>query len=121
MTVAKAKKYIPKNIEFVRTKSDILPSSNEELNTFARFMLANPQVTVTIEGHTDAVGNKGQNQWLSERRANKVARYLVQKGIAGRRIKTEGFGGSRPLKTPVKDEYYPPNRRVEFILAGLDE
>lgn len=120
MTVAKAEKYIPKNVQFERTTADILPSSTQELDDFATFMIDHPQVTVLIEGHTDAVGVPSQNQFLSERRANKVARYLVQQGIAGERIKTVGYGGSRPLKVPAEGEYHPPNRRVVFVLSGLE-
>jgi len=119
-TVAAAEKYLPKNVEFVRTKAEILPTSFDELNTFAQFMADNPTVTVTIEGHTDCVGVPSQNQFLSERRANRVARYLVEKGIAGSRLKTVGYGGTKPLKVPAEGEYYPPNRRVVFVLQGLE-
>jgi len=119
-TVAKATKYVPKHVAFVRTKAEILPESYAELNTFASFMVANPHVTVTVEGHTDVVGVPSQNQFLSERRANTVARYLVTKGVLGRRIQTVGYGGSKPLKLPAHGEYHPPNRRVVFVLTGLD-
>jgi len=120
MTVTIAQKYIPKNVQFVHAKAEILPSSNEELNIFAKFMLENPDVKVSIEGHTEPIGNAANNVELSERRAFKVARYLVEQGINGLRIKTAGYGGSRPLKIPKKGEYYPQNRRVVFILSGLE-
>lgn len=120
MTISKAKKYLPKNVEFKRATAEILPSSNSELNVFADFLLENPHISVTIEGHTDAVGVESQNQILSERRADKIAQYLILKGIDENRINTIGYGGSRPLKEPVPNEYYPPNRRVVFNLKGLE-
>ena len=119
MTIEKAQKYIPKNVQFVRAKAEVLESSFDELNTFAKFMLDNPRVSVTIEGHTDVVGDKVKNQELSENRAKKIASYLIKKGISSSRIITVGYGGSQPLKTPVEGEYYPPNRRVVFKLSGL--
>ncbi len=121
MTVERAEKYIPKNIEFVRAKAEILEVSNRELDIFAQFMLDHPDVTVLIEGHTDVVGNEEANLKLSKQRANKVARYLVKKGVSGLRIKTEGYGSSRPIKMPEEGGYYPPNRRVVFVLSGLGE
>jgi len=121
MTQAKAEKYIPKDVQFVISEAEVLPSSFDELNTFAKFMKENPHVHVTIEGHTDVVGDKEKNQELSENRAKKIASYLRERGIQGKRIITVGYGGSRPLKRPAKGEYYPPNRRVVFILSGLQD
>ncbi len=119
MTIEKAQKYIPKDVQFARAKAEVLETSFGELNTFAQFMIDNPSVTVTIEGHTDVVGDKVKNQELSENRAKKIASYLVKKGISSMRIITVGYGGSRPLKEPIEGEYYPPNRRVVFKLSGL--
>ena len=116
VTIEKAKKFIPKNVEFVQSKDIILESSFEPLNVFAKFMIENPEFTVTIEGHTDAVGDMSLNQSLSEDRAQKIADYLTDKGVDGTRIQTIGYGGSRPLKSPAKGKYYPPNRRVVFVL-----
>lgn len=117
MTVERAKEFIPKNVEFVRSKDEILTSSYYELNVFAKFMIDNPEFNVTIEGHTDAVGDMALNQILSKDRAAKIAQYLKDKGIAQQRLTTVGYGGSRPLKVPKKGKYYPPNRRVVFNLS----
>lgn len=120
MTIEKAEKYIPKNVQFVISKAEVLESSFEELNTFAKFMMDNPTITVTIEGHTDVVGDKEKNQALSETRADKIKNYLIRKGTEGKRIETIGYGGSQPLKVPKEGAYYPLNRRVVFKLSGLD-
>ncbi len=119
MTIEKAQKFIPKDVQFAQAKSDVLPTSFEALDVFARFMKDNPLVTVVIEGHTDVVGDKAKNQELSENRAKKISSYLVDKGISSSRIMTVGYGGSKPLKEPVEGEYYPPNRRVVFKLSGI--
>jgi outer membrane protein OmpA-like peptidoglycan-associated protein len=120
VTAKEIEKYIPKNIAFERAKVKILESSNKELNLFAEFMLDQPQLTVVIEGHTDPVGDAEMNLQLSKQRAYKVASYLVEKGVDSKRIKAEGLGGSKPLVMPVEGNYYPANRRVVFIVSGLE-
>ena len=114
-----AEKYIPKNIAFEKGKTIILNSSMDELDLFAKFMLDNPTVKVSIEGHTDPVGDADLNLKLSKDRAIKVANHLVKEGVDGKRIEAEGFGGTRPLVVPKKGEYYPANRRVVFVLSGF--
>ncbi len=120
VTAKEAEKFIPKNIAFEKSKIVILESSLNELNTFAKFMLDHPKINVVIEGHTDPVGDAKMNLELSKQRAYKVANYLVEKGIDNKRIKAKGFGGSRPLVMPKKGSYHPANRRVVFILSGLE-
>jgi outer membrane protein OmpA-like peptidoglycan-associated protein len=115
-----AEKYIPKNVQFVHTKAEIEGESYGDLDIFAAFLVRNPQLSVKIEGHTDVVGNARDNMSLSADRAAVVAKYLVSKGVSGRRLSTQGYGGTQPLKVPKKGEYYAANRRVVFVLDGLD-
>ena len=73
------------------------------LDEAAQILQANPNVRVTIEGHTDSIGTAAYNQKLSERRAAAVKRYLVSKGVSANRLDTVGYGKSRPIapnKTP---------------------
>ena len=66
-------------------KWDIKESFFSELNKWAEFFLANPQVHAEVYGHTDSIGGADYNQRLSEKRAQAVKDYLVKKGIdAGR-------------------------------------
>ena len=81
--------------------------------------LANPELkgsTFIVAGHTDAVGGDAYNQDLSERRADSIKRYLVEKaGIAGADLITVGYG-----KTKLKDPDHPTaevNRRVQVVNA----
>lgn len=113
-------KYLPKNVQFKKGKTVILPSSFKELNDFIQFMLRNPELDVMVEGHTDVVGDPEMNLQLSKDRAEVIARYLTEKGIDELRIKHEGFGGNRPLFIPPKGKYHPANRRVVFIIEDLD-
>jgi outer membrane protein OmpA-like peptidoglycan-associated protein len=74
---------------------------------------------VLIEGHTDNVGSRDANLNLSKRRAKAVERYLVDKGIAQKRLKSEGFGFDRPVASNDTPLGRAKNRRTEFKL--LDE
>lgn len=69
--------------------------------------------SLSVEGHTDALGAPDKNMKLSQARANSVKAYLAKKGIAGNMIKAEGFGQTRPKFTAPAE--MAKNRRVEFI------
>ena len=115
-----AEKYIPKNVQFEKGNTNILEASYEELDAFIMFLLDYPQLDVKVEGHTDVVGDAELNLILSKDRAKVITEYLVEKGVANKRITPKGFGGSRPLFIPGKGKYYPANRRVVFIIDGLE-
>ncbi len=82
-------------------------------------MKDNPNVQVTIEGHTDSIGSDGYNLRLSERRAKAVKMYLVARGVEGSRLDTLGKGESEPVADNSKDGKDNPegramNRRAEL-------
>jgi OOP family OmpA-OmpF porin len=83
-------------------------------------MLAeHPELRLSIEGHTDADGDDDFNRELSERRADSVRRYLVERyGVDGGRLEAVGHGEARPVAdndTPVGKQQ---NRRVELVRIG---
>jgi outer membrane protein OmpA-like peptidoglycan-associated protein len=104
--------YIPKNILFVQSKSMMLPESEPQLDRLAGFLLRNPTLRLSIEGHTDNHGDSAKNLTLSKERAKVVAEYLSGKGVAAQRIRSEGYGDTRPLQTIASGNL--KNRRVEF-------
>lgn len=63
---------------------------------------------------TSSEGNAENNQRLSERRAEAVKNYLVQKGIAPERLETKGFGATQPVSIETTEENRRLNRRIEF-------
>jgi OOP family OmpA-OmpF porin len=78
------------------------------------FLSQHATAPVTLEGHTDSVGSVEYNQRLSERRANAVRQYLIEKGIASSRIRVVGYGKLRPIADNKTDDGRAINRRVEF-------
>ena len=70
--------------------------------------------TFVVAGHTDAAGSEGYNQDLSERRADSIKHYLVDKfGIASNDLITVGYGKSRPKDPTAPMD--PANRRVQVV------
>ena len=79
----------------------------------------NPQVTMVIEGHTDNVGSDASNRVLSEQRAQAVADYFIDKGVARERLIPIGFGESEPVAENTTAGGRQINRRIEVQLVDL--
>jgi OmpA-OmpF porin, OOP family len=96
--------------------SDVVPSNAYPfIDRIAELLRAESQLTLQVEGHTDAVGSDVYNMQLSQRRAAAVADYLVQKqGVDAVRLVVLGLGEGVPL---VENGYDPRNRRVQFTRA----
>lgn len=75
-------------------------------------------ITVVIEGHTDAVGSDEYNQKLGQRRAQTVMRELSALGIEPERMSTVSLGETRPLIAQEASWARAVNRRVEFQVKG---
>jgi outer membrane protein OmpA-like peptidoglycan-associated protein len=84
------------------------------LDLVYQFLKDYPKVNLTIEAHTDTRGNDAYNQGLSERRAKAAQQYLIKKGVAAGRVKSQGFGETRPTVPDNSPENMAINRRVEF-------
>lgn len=91
--------------------------SEPTLDTIAQIMQRFPNTTFRIEGHTDNTGDESYNQQLSERRAQAVKRYLVQKGVSEDDLVAEGFGESQPISENNTRQGRQANRRVEISVA----
>ena len=72
------------------------------------------QLRLTVAGHTDAAASDAHNRELSERRAQAVVAWLVDKGVDAGRLQAEGHGESRPVAGNDSAEGRALNRRVEI-------
>lgn len=87
----------------------------EELKGAKEIFDMNPDLTVTVEGHTCNIGTDAYNQKLSERRAKAVVKYLVDDvGVPASKLTAVGYGESRPAFPNDTEENRAKNRRVEF-------
>ncbi len=118
----KLKNGIPVVLENVNFEFDsfvLLRSSEEILNTLRNYLNNNPDIRISIEGHTDDIGTVEYNLELSINRAKSVYNWLIIKGIESKRLSFTGFGKSRPLYYDTEEKYRALNRRVEVRIIKI--
>ena len=106
------------DVLFTSGQADLKAGAAENLGRLAQFLDQYPDRRVEIEGHTDNVGSDGYNQDLSQRRADSVRSYLMQRGIAANRIAASGKGEHQPVADNESEGGRQQNRRVEVIIAN---
>ncbi|MDY7036598.1 MAG: OmpA family protein, partial [Thermodesulfobacteriota bacterium] len=106
--------WVIENLLFDTDKYNIKPQYNSILDEVISIIRKNPDVKLQIQGHTDNIASAKYNQRLSERRANSVMNYLVEKGISKARLSAVGYGLTRPIATNLTPEGRTLNRRVQI-------
>jgi len=112
--VIDTKPIVLKNVFFATGSAELESSSAYELNNLFELLQSYPQMRIQINGHTDNVGDDSSNKTLSERRAQSVLNYLVNKGIDASRLSAKGFGETMPVDDNSTEEGRQNNRRTEF-------
>ena len=110
---------MPGNITFKSDSAELDPSFYKVLNSVNIVVKKYNKTVVEVAGHTDSTGAAEYNQQLSERRANSVAQYLENQGLATNRVVTIGAGETRPVADNSTPEGRAANRRVELTLTPL--
>lgn len=100
-------------------KSTIKPEGRQVLDQVVQQAGSINLETLIATGHTDSIGTDAYNLKLSQRRANAVKAYLVQKGMDPNRIYVEGKGESQPIASNKTREGRAKNRRVEIEIVGV--
>lgn len=108
-------KIVTHGILFDTGSERIKPESLPTLKMILALLEGDPSLKFSIEGHTDNQGGKNINQPLSEKRGAAVKSWLAGKGIAAERLKSKGWGDSKPIDKNDTVEGRANNRRVEFI------
>ena len=83
----------------------------------ARWLLANPNVRASIEGHCDERGTREYNMALGERRANAAKEFLASQGIPENRLLVTSWGKERPVAPGSNEEAWAQNRRAVTVLV----
>jgi len=104
------------SVLFRSAKSTLLSSAQVKLDQVANALLAVRARNLIVEGHTDSQGSESYNQGLSQRRADTVRDYLVQKGYPADRIQARGKGKGSPIADNASPEGRANNRRVEIVI-----
>ncbi len=108
-------KIITTGIRFDVNKATLRPESFGTLNEIIKLMNENPSLNFSVEGHTDSDGSENHNQTLSEARATAVMDEMIKLGISQSRLKSVGYGQSKPIVPNDSSEGKAQNRRVEFV------
>lgn len=109
---------IRESVYFATGSDAIEERSNALLDQIAGVLNANPYVLVVrIEGHTDDRGSEASNLVLSQERAASVLRAMVDRGVEGGRLTSEGYGESTPVADNNTRDGRRLNRRVEFVIV----
>lgn len=114
----------PINLEvlFEFDKAVVQPVFNQQIEAVANFMQKYPETNTIIEGHTDSKGSDSYNMGLSQRRAEAVKQELVVKyGVAPNRLRTVGYGETRPVDTNATEEGRYNNRRVVATVSATQK
>lgn len=102
------------NIFFETNRAELLPQSAVELKRVLELLNVHPEMKIEIRGHTDNRGESFYNQQLSEKRAEAVYQYLLNKGVQQTRLSFVGLGEKDPVATNQTSAGRAQNRRTEF-------
>jgi outer membrane protein OmpA-like peptidoglycan-associated protein len=106
------------NIYFDTNSDRIKNISFTTIDEIIALMKQVPNVKFVIEGHTDNRNSEQYNIYLSQRRANSVRKYMIQQGVSNERLKSIGYGESKPKFSNWNAGGRQLNRRVEIKPAG---
>ena len=105
-----------KPVYFAFDRADLEPAQAAVMDDNVRWLQANPNVLVIIEGHCDERGTNAYNLALGERRARTARDYLLSRGIAADRVTVISYGEERPTCRDRNEACWTENRRASFVI-----
>jgi outer membrane protein OmpA-like peptidoglycan-associated protein len=115
-SIKPGKAYELDEIYFATDSWELNKRSTLLLNGFSNYLKKNTNLKISVNGHTDDVGDDEQNRILSQKRADAVKAYLVEKGVNSDQIEAIGFGETKPRVPNTNDANRAKNRRTEFVI-----
>jgi outer membrane protein OmpA-like peptidoglycan-associated protein len=110
-----SKGFVALYIQFDTGRHELKPEAQAVIREIVTMLRQAPKLKLSIEGHTDNVGNPADNLALSERRAQSVLQAIVKEGIEPSRLRAVGYGQERPIADNRTEEGRAKNRRVELV------
>jgi len=101
-------------VHFDFDKYTIKPAGRKILDEDVALLKSDRTLDISIEGHCDIIGSDAYNMKLSEKRADAVYNYFLKQGISADRMRTVGFGRSKPIASNDTAAGRAKNRRVEI-------
>jgi peptidoglycan-associated lipoprotein len=102
-------------IYFEYDSSEVLPAYREVLEAHSSYLVQNPNMTMSLEGHADERGSREYNLALGERRSQSTKRLMMLLGPTSSQIRTTSYGEERPVADGHDEGSWSQNRRVEII------
>jgi OOP family OmpA-OmpF porin len=111
--------FAAKNVFFATGSYKLLPKSFKSLDEVVKLLKADETLMIDIDGHTDAQGSDESNQVLSDNRAGAVKNYLTSKGVDASRLKSTGYGETKPVADNKTAAGRAKNRRTEMTVRNF--
>lgn len=108
-------KRLLEGVNFDSDQATLRPDTVATLDRTATNLKEWGDIKVEVAGYTDRKGNAAHNRDLSQRRANAVRAYLIDRGVAAGRLTARGYGGSSPVAGNATVADRAKNRRVELV------
>jgi len=105
-------------IYFAFDSSEVAEEDRPLVEAHAAFLVANPDITVAVEGHTDERGAREYNIGLGDQRAQSVRRMLEFQGVSPAQISVVSYGEEKPAVEGHDESAWSMNRRVELVYVG---
>jgi peptidoglycan-associated lipoprotein len=110
------KEVVFEDVHFDFDRYSLRPEATRALDEAIRALQDNPNLRITIEGHTCNIGTAEYNLALGERRANAVREYLSNRGVTAARLQTVSYGEERPKYDNAREETRRLNRRAALVV-----
>lgn len=103
-------------VQFDDGSTELNPTASEKIREIAALLEDRENIRIHVVGHTDSSGRPSVNRWLSDRRADVVARFLIDQGISPERVTHEGRGQTELKFNTAQENTLGPwiNRRIEL-------
>lgn len=107
-----------RTIYFLYDSVEVQPQYRPVITTHAKFLAANPRLSVVLEGHADEQGTREYNIALGEQRAKAVSKVLKLQGVGDGQLQRVSYGEEKPAKAGHDEASWRLNRRVEIVYPG---
>ena len=108
---------MPNEVTFGVDQTELSDGAKRVLNSVAVVAKEYSKTQLNVLGYTDSSGSDSYNLRLSQVRASEVGNYLMGKGVASARVKSQGMGEASPIASNASAEGRAQNRRVEIVLT----
>ena len=104
-----------RSVYFAYNSAELKADHDPALRAHARYLAANPQARIRIEGHADERGSAGFNLRLGERRAATIREALLAHGASKQQVRIKSLGKSQPKLKGSDEQAWAENRRADVI------